>query len=84
MSREEKLAFLRAFSKEHRCRIRKDECGDEIVPGKHGLIREYNGRLRLIYMPKPNDRNRENYRVLWENRRDKLAAADCKILIDAL
>ncbi len=84
MDREQAFAALRLWAKEHRCRIVKDECGDEIVLGRHGLIREYNPQhLRLIYMPNQKDHNRENYREKWNNRRDKLAAAGCTILIDA-
>jgi hypothetical protein len=57
MNREERLAVLRLWAKEHRCRIVKDECRDEIVLGRHGLIREYNTLLRLIYMPNHQDHN---------------------------
>jgi hypothetical protein len=77
------MAVLRLWAKEHRCRVVKDECRDEIVLGPHGLIREYNGRLRVIYMPSHQDHNRETYRAKWDNRRNKLAAAGCTILIDA-
>lgn len=83
MNREERIAVLRLWAKEHRCRIVKDECRDEIVLGRHGLIRECNALLRVIYMPSQKDHNRENYREKWNNRRDKLAAAGCTILIEA-
>ena len=83
MTTEERLAVLRAWAKEHRCRIVKDECRDEIVLGKYGLIREYNAELRLVYQPNQADHNRENYREKWDNRRAKLEAAGCTIHIDA-
>ncbi len=83
MNREERLAVLRLWAKAHRCRIVKDECRDEIVLGRHGLIREYNALLRLIYMPNQKDHDRQNFREKWDNRRDKLAAAGFTILIDA-
>ena len=83
MNREERITVLRLWAKEHRCRIVKDECRDEIVVGRHGVIREYDAHLRLIYMPNQKDHNREKYRTKWENRRDKLKAAGCTILIDA-
>ena len=83
MNREERLAVLRAWAKEYRCRIVRDECRDEIVLGRHGIIREYNSQLRVIYIPNQKDHNRENYRAKWDNRRAKLEAAGCTILIDA-
>jgi hypothetical protein len=83
MNREQATAVLRLWAKEHRCRIVKDECRDEIVLGKHGLIREYNALLRVIYIPNYQDHNRENYHAKWDNRRDKLITGGCTILIDA-
>jgi hypothetical protein len=83
MNREQAIAVLRLWAKEYRCRFMKDECRDEIVLGKYGLVREYNAHLRLIYMPNQKDHNRENYREKWDNRREKLAAAGSTILIDA-
>jgi hypothetical protein len=82
MHREERLAVLCLWAKEHHCRIVKDECRDEIVLGKYGLIREYNSHLRLIYMPNQEDHTARTT-VRWNNRSDNLAAAGCTILIDA-
>src|SRR5215471_271485 len=78
---EDKKAMIENFAQQHRLKIRRDECGDPIIPGKYGHIFEWSDtRLGVIYMPdgeqSPNIRN-------WNKRRRKLIAAGCKITQDA-
>jgi len=70
------------FALKHRLRVRRDECGDEIIPGKFGQIYEYaKGLFAVMYMPDPEGKRPAKSKQ-WTNRRNWMLAAGFKILQD--
>lgn len=42
---------MRAFAERHRLRVRRDEAGEPVIPGRDGLIYEYgSGRLAVMVL----------------------------------
>ncbi len=62
-----------AFAEKYRLRVRRDECGDPIVPGRFGTISEYGEDVfALIFLADANDKDRDN--ILRSRIRRALAA----------
>jgi hypothetical protein len=65
------------FAEQYRLRVRKDECGNKIIPGKAGQIYYYGrGEMGLIYMSEPPSVGK------WNNRRKAMESAGFRILQD--
>jgi hypothetical protein len=70
------------LAERYRLRVRKDECGNKIIPGKVGQIYHYgNGGMGLIYMPDPQGHKPPSVGK-WNNRRKAMVAAGFRILQD--
>jgi hypothetical protein len=67
---------IREFAEQYRCRLKRDGCGEQIIPGKVGQIYDYgSGRFGALFMP--SGKPRPN---LWGRVRRKLMAAGFQLL----
>src|SRR5258706_10553071 len=74
------------FAREHRLKVRLDECGDRVIPGRMGDNHIYfhsSGRLGVMFMPDPKALDSDPHSTRWNNRRRKLIAAGCLITNDS-
>ena len=67
--------ILKQFSKRHRLKLRRDECGDYFIGGKWGQVYEYDPeRLAVLFL---GDTKR-----LWHAAKKKLTAARFRLMQD--
>jgi hypothetical protein len=67
---------IREFAEQYRCRLKRDGCGEQIIPGKVGQIYDYGtGRFGALFMPSGKPRSN-----LWGRVRRKLTAAGFQLL----
>jgi hypothetical protein len=69
------MDLLTTFAQKYRLRMKRDECGELIIPGRLGESQIYEHspvRLGVVIMPgKP---------FVWANARKKLLAAGCQVV----
>lgn len=74
---------MRAFAERHRLRVRRDEAGEPVIPGRDGLIYEYgSGRLAVMVAGTSPEPLTPGPRLRWAYRRRACLAVGMALVQD--
>jgi len=73
--------ILQKFAEKYCLKVKCDDCGEKIMPGRTGQIYEFGEVLAVLFMPDPRGKGKPTTRK-WSKQKRALIAAGCEIVQD--